>query len=145
MNKDSLTVIDCNGVVQGPYLHFEWLNFSWFLWDQFHEVLDSTVELTDEKAHNLWATLFFRNPDDFVAGNYNYFSEIHLLLANAFPDLDSKHKSYSECHAGADLWGNLLPTDIHEAKQCRNTGKIFNVSVQHESNSKIRGALIPEK
>ena len=139
LNRDSRTVINREGVIQGPYLHSEWLNYSWVLWDQFHEVLDSNIEMTDLEAHNLWATLFFRNPEDFVAGNYNFFSEIHLLLANAFPDLNSKHKSYSEVHAGADLWGNLMPTDIQDAKQCRNSGKIFNVSVQHESNSKIRG------
>ena len=83
--------------------------------------------------------LNYRSNNLIVRCLIKWFEEIHLLMANAFPDLDSKHKSYSEVHAGADLWHNLQPTDISEAKQFRDAGKIFNVSLQHETNCKIRG------
>ena len=139
VNKNSCLVIDKNGTLQGPYQHHQWLEYSWFLWDQFHAVLEQDEILSETRAHELWSSLYFRDPEFFIGGNYNFFSQIHLLLANSFPDLNSRHKSYSEVHAGADLWTNLYPTDIKDAKQCRNTGKIFNVSVPHETNCKIRG------
>ena len=139
VNRNICLVLSRDGILQGPYQHFQWLEYSWFLWDQFHDVLDNHIELSEQKSQELWASLYFRDPEFFIGGNYNFFSEIHLLLANSFPDLNSKHKAYSEVHAGADLWTNLYPTDIKDAKQFRNTGKIFNVSVPHESNCRIRG------
>ena len=116
VNRNQCFVVNRKGVMQGPFHHFEWLNYSWILWDLFHDVLDGTVEFNATTAKELWGSLYFRCTDDFVAGNYNFFSEVHLLLANAFPDRDTKHSSYSEVHAGADLWHNLEPVDVKNAK-----------------------------
>lgn len=76
VNKDTNLVVNRQGIVQGPYTHAEWLAYSWFLWDQFHEVVDNTVNISDERSRNLWASLYFRHTDDFCGGNYNFFSGI---------------------------------------------------------------------
>ena len=144
VNRNSCFVVNRQGVLQGPFEHHEWLSYSWVLWDLFHDILEEKVQFDSVNAKQMWSSLYFRYVKDFTAGSYNHFSEIHLLLANAFPDRDTKHSCYSELHSGADLWINLEPTDIKDAKQFRNEGKIFNVSVPHKTNCKIRNLKVED-
>ena len=136
--KGSL-VLDDNHRISGPYCYDEWLHYSWNCWDSFHEFQSKSAEFTDQNQHELWSNLRFRHTGDFVAGNYNFYSPITMLMARMFPTDDGRHGAYANVHSGVDLWQNLKPIDVKEAVKFRQNGKIFNISYPHYSNAFIRG------
>ena len=89
--------------------------------------------------HYWWSQMFFRHNNDFVAGLYSQFTPIFLQLARFLPTEYIRHRSYADVHSGSDLWENIEPIDKDEARQFRQHGKMFNVSVVHEANVKILG------
>ena len=138
VNKKAAIVVDQNGVIQGPYTHTEWFDYSLSLWDRFHDHLSNDIPITVQNIDSLWADVFFRSTSHFVAGNYNFYAPIHMMMINKMADVDSKHRAYADMHGGVDLWNNLEPTDLSEAKTFRQNGKMFNIPVPHVSNHKIR-------
>ena len=143
VNIRNNTVISKQGIVQGPYTHQQWLEYSYYCWDLFHDVYSDTIQFNEDNRERLWLDLYCRNTGDFCAGSYNNFSPFYLLMARTLSDDYSKHLAYSEIHSGADLFHNIAPIDPKDAKQFRNHGKIFNVSVPHRDNCKKLG-LDPE-
>ena len=139
VNKKAALVVNEEGTIQGPYTFHEWFEYSFHLWDKFHLHLNNEVPITSSNISDLWADVYFRSTEDFVAGNYNFYAPIHLMMIHCMADTDSKHRAYADMHSGVDLWNNLEPTDISEAKTFRQNGKMFNIPVQHISNHKIRG------
>lgn len=144
VNKMAALVVNEVGVIQGPYTHDEWYVYSLSLWDKFHRHIDNSLPITAENIGDLWADVFFRSTSDFIAGNYNFYAPIHMMMINKMADLDSKHRAYADMHAGVDLWNNLEPTDVSEAKTFRQNGKMFNLPVPHVTNHKIRGLAISQ-
>ena len=142
VNKKAAIVLNEHGIVQGPYLHSEWIDYSFKLWDRFHLHLDETIPVTFENISDLWADVYFRSTSHFVAGNYNFYAPIHLMMINKMADTDSKHRAYADMHGGVDLWSNLIPTDVSEAKNFRQNGKMFNIPMPHISNHKIRNRVV---
>ena len=139
VNFNGAMVLNSDHKLTGPYFYDEWLHYSWQCWDDFHSFQSKQSEYSASNKHKLWSELRFRHTDDFVAGNYNWYSPITMLMARKFPTDDGRHGAYANVHAGVDLWQNLQPVDITEAKQFRQNGKIFNVSYPHQTNSFIRG------
>ena len=125
VNFQNNFVLNEKGVLQGPYEFHEWLEYSYELWDLFHDIINDPKVYNKHSKNLYWSKLYFRALEDFTAGSYNWYSQIHLLMINSFHDLDSKHRYYSEVHRGADVWTNLEPLDIQEAKKFRNDGSIF--------------------
>ena len=143
VNWNNAMVLNENGTIMGPYRHEEWLEHSYYLWDLFHK-LKSQPELFLLNQSYYWSTIYFRHNDDFCAGLYQRFTPIFMLLARFLPDEYSRHRSYADVHSGADLWENIKPVDKEEAVNFRQHGKMFNVSVPHDANLKIRGQMITD-
>ena len=74
VNRNLSFVLNRQGIMQGPFTHSEWLEYSWKLWDNFHEVIENDNPWSEKDSVDNWSTLFFRHTDDFNAGNYNLFS-----------------------------------------------------------------------
>ena len=129
-------VTNKTGVIQGPYSHQQWLTYSYYCWDLFHDIYEDKIQFDDNNRERLWGDIYCRSTDTFCAGSYNNFSQFYLLMARTLSDDYFRHLAYSEIHRGADLFHNLAPVDPKNAKQFRNHGKIFNISVPHEDNCK---------
>ena len=139
VNKNGAFVMSPEGILQGPHTHAEWYTYSLALWDKFHSHLDGDIPINSTNISELWAGVYFRHTADFVAGNYNFYAPIHMMMIHHMADKDSKHRAYADMHSGVDLWHNIEPTDISEAKTFRQNGKMFNIPAPHISNHKIRG------
>ena len=142
LNKNAALVLNEEGIIQGPFTFLEWLTYSWGLWDKFHLHIQYEEKISFTNIADLWSEVFFRDPEQFCAGNYNLYSPIHLLMIRKLNDLDSQHRSYADMHSGVDLWSNLEPLDIDQAKSFRQNGKMFNIPLHHVSNHKIRGCRL---
>ena len=66
VNKNGAMVLDEKGVVQGPFTHGEWLEYSFWLFDWCHD-------LAQDKTGLDWSKVYFRHKDDFIGGNFNLF------------------------------------------------------------------------
>ena len=139
VNKKAAYVVNQMGVLQGPFTFQEWKLYSWKYWYWFHDIVGDPVLFNHQSKTNWWAKIYFRDMTQFVAGNYNYYSDLHLLMVRKIVDLETRHRCYASMHSGVDLYHNLKPIDITEAKSFHNKGKIFNISAPHISNHKIRG------
>ena len=73
VNKNDHLVINEAGILQGPYLFEEWLEYSYILLDKFHDILNGK-EIPD------WTQVYFRSTQDYYSGSYNDFSQIFLIL-----------------------------------------------------------------
>ena len=82
VNKNGALVLDQNGVLQGPYTHFEWFSYSLGLWDKFHSHLNNDIPINSTNISELWAQVYFRNTEDFVAGNYNFYARHRICSCN---------------------------------------------------------------
>ena len=139
LNKNAALVINEEGIIQGPFTFTEWMTYSWELWDRFHLHINYEAPINANNIDQLWSQIYFRDPDQFCAGNYNLYSPIQMLMINKMTDLDSKHRSYSDMHSGVDLWTNLTPIEKPEARPFRQNGKMFNIPLHHVTNHRIRG------
>ena len=68
--KNGAMAIDQYGLLRGPYLYEQWREYSFFLIDYFHDIIE-------HKDKPEWHRLFFRHEDDFYGGIYSHFYEIH--------------------------------------------------------------------
>ena len=134
-------VLNGKGQLAGPYLHEEWFEYSWFLWDLFFKLKNNPKEfIVNHKFW--WSQIFFRNNEDFCADLYARFSPILMLMVNYLPTDYAKHRSYADCHSGSDLWENIKPVDANEAIPFRQHGELFNKSIPHKFNLFIRGESV---
>ena len=69
VNKNGALVMHKAGFVVGPYLADEWKQYSYYLLDYFHDIIEG-------KDIPEWHRLFFRDPKDFYAGGYGHFYDI---------------------------------------------------------------------
>ena len=144
VNKLSALVMSQDGIIQGPYTFKEWKLYAWQCWDWFHDIVEGRSTFDWSNKSTWWAKVYFRDMSQFVAGNYNYYSDIHLLMIRKIIDEDSQHSCYASMHSGVDLFHNLKPMDIWEAKPFHNKGKVFNISMPYVTNIHIRGVKSQE-
>ena len=138
VNRNAALVLSREGIVQGPYTFQEWKVYSWQYWDWFHDIMKDPLAFNKNNASTWWSKIYFRATTDFIAGNYNYYKDIQMLMIREIIDRDAKHSCYENMHRGVDLYHNLIPLDITEAKSFYNNGKVFNISVPHITNHTIR-------
>ena len=124
-----------NGI-QGPYTFHQWKVYSWSLLDWFFELKDDENAVTEENLHIQWSKVYFRHPRDFVGGHYGLYSDIMMTLCAYFADDYTRHRSYADVWDGSDLYENIEPVDMDDARSFRDHGKVFNFTVKNESNLK---------
>ena len=144
VNRNAALVMSRDGIIQGPYTFQEWKEYSWQYWDWFHDIIHDPFGYTKDNASTWWSKVYFRATTDFIAGNYNYYKDIQMLMIREIVDRDAKHSAYENMHRGVDLYHNLIPVDVTEAKPFYNNGKVFNFSVPHVTNHQIRGKKIQD-
>ena len=113
-------VLDRNGVVQGPYLHSEWLEYCFRLFDLCHDWADGS-EILD------WSKLYFRHEEDFIGRTFNFFYPVTFLIVPKLIGLEIKHGVANDGGRGADLFETLLPKDITNEKVFRGQGQMHTV------------------
>ena len=107
--------IDRFGLVRGPYLYQDWRNYSFFLLDYFHDILEG-------KDKPEWHRLFFRHEDDFYGGAYSHFVEIHTLLSRKMAGNVTRHSALNDFHKGVDMYENLYPAGLIKPTNFRGQG-----------------------
>ena len=66
VNFRGAMVIDTYGLVRGPYLYEHWRDYSFYLLDYFHDIVEG-VDIPE------WHRLYFRHEEDFYSGIYSHF------------------------------------------------------------------------
>ena len=139
VNKNYALVMGRWNGIQGPYEFHEWKSYSWSLWDLFCELKDDENAIIEDNLHYRWSKIYFRHPKDFVGGHYSLYSDILMVLCAYFEDEYTRHRAYADVWEGSCLFENIEPVDKDEARDFRQSGKIFNFTVPHKSNCKKRG------
>ena len=102
VNKNGAFVATRNlGRIEGPFLYSEWLEYSYFLFDLCHDIMDN-------KKNPDWSLLFFRHENDFYGGVYADFYQIAFLMIHKLEGLANKHGASNDFHRGVDLYETLV-------------------------------------
>ena len=125
--QNGAMAIDENGLVRGPYLYEQWREYSFFLLDYFHDILEGK----DEPA---WHRLFFRHEDDFYGGIYSHFYEIHFILSRKLAGTVTRHSALNDVHRGVDMYENLYPAGLLKPTNFRGKGQMFTLTMPHYQN-----------
>lgn len=144
VNYKNALVLNKHGQIVGPTTQKEWLIHSQKMLDIFFEIINDNSKYNETTKQYWWSQLFFRHNSDFTAGLYSQFTPIFLQIARFLPTEYVKHRSYADVHSGSDLFENIMPTDIGDAKQFRQSGKMFNITEPHKTNCRIRGLKIKD-
>ena len=120
VSKDNAMVIDRNGIVQGPFLHSEWLTYCFSLFDQCHRWADGSDNLD-------WSKVYFRHKDDFIGRTFNLFYPIAFLMTPKLVGLEIKHGVANDGGRGVDLFETLLPKDIDNNTPFRGKGQMHTI------------------
>ena len=139
VNRNYAFVMGRHDGIHGPFEFHEWKQYSWNLWDWFFDLKDDENALIEDNLHYQWSQVYFRHPKDFIGGHYGLYSDILMPMCAYFEDTYTKHRSYADVWDGSDLFENIEPVDIHQARDFRNHGKLFNFTVPHLSNCKKHG------
>ena len=112
------------GRIEGPYQYKEWLEYSYFLFDYCHDVMDG-VCLPD------WSKLFFRKEDDFYGGVYADFYQIAFLMIHKLEGLANKHGASNDFHRGVDLYETLQHKSSEVTNEFRKKGEMYTIPRPH--------------
>ena len=140
MNRRGDLVLSQKGILQGPYLHSEWLQQSYHCLDLFDEVLK------DEGKHRDWRDVYFRCCDDYYAGSYSHFTQIWEIFINGLPDNDKlKHECLYNLHHGVDFYRTLTKVKKVNPRKFRRREKLYTEKEPHYLNRKILETCDPEE
>ena len=101
------------GIIQGPYLYTDWLEYSYQLLDLFHDVQQGNKEPD-------WNDIFFRSTDHYYSGSYNDFSPIALILCEKIISEQVRQNSYAAVHSGIELHRNIFPIEVKNGRKFSN-------------------------
>ena len=138
VNRHYCLVMGRTTGIHGPFTFHQWKQYSWSLLDWFFELKDDEDALTETNLHERWSQVYFRHPKDFVGGHYGLYSDILMVMCAYFADDYTRHRAYADVWEGSDLYENIEPVDITEARPFRDHGKVFNFTVKHQTNAKKR-------
>ena len=113
------------GRIEGPYLYQEWLEYSYFLFDLCHDIMDGKKEPD-------WSVLFFRKEDDFYGGAYADFYQIAFLMIHKLEGLANKHGASNDFHRGVDLYETLQFKSPLVPNEFRKKGEMFTIPRPHK-------------
>ena len=110
----------CNrkGEIQGPVEYSQWLKYSYYLLEKFHE------NRNNPKFQG-WNHLYFRREQDFYTGSYQHFAEIFLILIAKLPRDQQRFEAYDMVRRGVDLYDNLDKIDKNSPVKFRNQGGFY--------------------
>ena len=134
VNRNYCFVMGRYDGIQGPYEFHEWKSYSWKLWDLFCMLKDDENAIIEDNLHYRWSQLYFRHPKDFIGGHYGLYSDVLMILCAYFEDEYTRHRAYADVWEGSCLYENIEPVNIDEARDFRQSGKVFNFTVPHKSN-----------
>ena len=127
VNFKGAMVIDQYGLIRGPYLYEHWRQYSFYLLDYFHDIMEN-------KDVPEWHRLFFRHEDDFYAGIYSHFYELHFLMSHKLAGLVTRHSALNDIHRGVDMYENLMPATLIRPNNFRGKGQMLTLQVPHYEN-----------
>ena len=127
--QNGAMAIDENGLVRGPYLYDHWREYSFYLIEYFHDIIE-------QKENPEWHRLFFRHEDDFYGGIYSHYYEIHFILSRKLAGLITRHSALQDIHRGVDMYENLYPAGLLKPSNFRGQGQMFTLHVPHYQNCK---------
>ena len=129
VNKNGAMVIDQYGLVRGPYLYEHWREYSFYLLDYFHDIIEGN-DIPE------WHRLYFRHEDDFYSGIYSHFYEMHFIMSHTMAGKVIKHSALNDIHRGVDMYENLMPAQIIKPSNFRGKGQMLTLQVPHYENCK---------
>ena len=125
VNKNGAFVATRNrGRIEGPYLYSEWLEYSYFLFDLCHDIMDN-------KKQPDWSVLFFRHENDFYGGIYADFYQIAFLMIHKLEGLANKHGASNDFHRGVDLYETLQHKSTSMLNEFRKKGEMYTIPRPH--------------
>ena len=127
--QNGAMAIDSNGILRGPYLYEQWRNYSFYLIEYFHDIIEGN-DIPE------WHRLFFRHEDDFYGGVYSHFYEIHFILSRKLAGTVTKHSALNDVHRGVDMYENLYPAGLLKPSNFRGQGQMFTIMMPHYENCK---------
>ena len=125
VNKNGALVMHPNGFIVGPYLGKDWKEYSYFLLDYFHNIIEGK-DIPD------WSRLYFRDMNDFYAGSYGHFYDIYLLYNQKLPGLITRHMALNDVSLGVDFFENLLPSEVLKTTNFRGKGEMHSIPAPHK-------------
>ena len=125
VNKNGAFVATRNlGRIEGPFLYTEWLEYSYFLFDLCHDIMDN-------KKQPDWSLLYFRHENDFYGGIYADFYQIAFLMIHKLEGLANKHGASNDFHRGVDLYETLQHKSTGMLNEFRKKGEMYTIPRPH--------------
>ena len=120
VSKEGAMVINRQGIVQGPFLHSEWLEYCFYLFDLCHDWAEGKENLD-------WSKVYFRHESDFIGRTFNLFYPIAFLMTPKLVGLEIKHGVANDGGRGVDLFETLLPKDLDNNSVFRGKGQMHTI------------------
>ena len=133
--RKGVQAVSYNGVkFDYPYYFDEWLEYSFKLWDELHEV-------SEGRKKPDWNSLRFRDESDYFCNSFQTAIPIWLLAINEIHSEKLKYQAYTRIFNGVDLFETNDFVPPSKPRKNNNSTKVCTVPVKHLEHTQKLSAL----